>query len=172
MPQLIQTCHGFNQAHITHLAYHAYKTHHTHQAHHRYKTLTISKWKFQNSAWCPHSRLKRISRCSGSSKRNECSALSERKRRLFTLFCGMGSSLQRCSNRIPWILQAPCLQCLQCSQTHHPHHAHHHHEKLTIQRLQPAMERPMAQPGMPFGTRASQMPESRPFQSGWRAQSG
>ena len=38
--------------------------------------------------------------------------------RLFTLFCGMGSSLHRCSNRIPWILQAPCSQC---SQTHNAH---------------------------------------------------
>ena len=94
---------------------------------------------------------------------------------LFTLFCGMDSSLQRCSNSIPWILQAPRAQCLQTHHPHHTHQAHHHHEKLTIQRLQPAMERPMAQPGTPFGTRASQMPESRPFQSGWsvqKAQSG
>ena len=83
-----------------------------------------------------------------------------------------GTSLRGCSNRIPWILQAPRAQC---SQTHHPHHthqAHHHYEKPTIQRLQPAMERPMAQPGMPFGTRASQMPGSRPFQSGWSVQIG
>ena len=33
----------------------------------------------------------------------------------------MGSSLQRCSNRNPWILQAPRAQCLQCSQTHNAH---------------------------------------------------
>ena len=32
------------------------QTHHTHHTHHRYKTLTISKRKFQNSAfWCVQS---------------------------------------------------------------------------------------------------------------------
>ena len=46
------------------------------------------------------------------------------------------------------LTNAPCLQCSQTHQPHHTHQAHHHHEKLTIQHLQPAMERPMAQPGM------------------------
>ena len=80
--------------------------HHTHQAHHLYKMLTISKRKSQNSAFwyvqsvmCEksvkyvqcvmfemsktspqYSRLKRISRCSESSKRNEHSELSTRNK--------------------------------------------------------------------------------------------
>ena len=51
---------------------------------------------------------------------------------LFTLFCGMGSSLQRCSNRIPWILQAPRAQCLQ---THHAHNAYKRTILTTLTKL-------------------------------------